>query len=107
MKFFATIAPILPLSFILLLFSIEVSIIEEDEDFYDDDDFPYERDMSVKVAIIEDKAYWVSNNIFYEADYIDDEIIKDDAHPVDAFDMDFRDVAKMMIILDNIQEWEE
>ena len=98
--------PFLPLSFILLLSSLEVTIIDEEldmSDVFDHDDEEDERYL--RVAIVEDKAYWVVNNTLYEADVIDEEIMKDDARPVDAFDMDFKEVTKMMTILDNIQDW--
>jgi hypothetical protein len=103
--------PFLPLSFILLLSSLEVTIIEEELDM--DDPYDYERDeyeeeeddRYLKVAIVENKAYWVVNNVFYEADVVDEEILKEDAKPVDAFHMDFKEVTKMMTILDNIQDW--
>ena len=111
MKLLARLMPILPLSFIMLLAYLEVSIVEEEidmdkpYDYEDDFDDEEEDDRYLKVAIVEDKAYWVVNNIFYEADVIDEEIMKDDAKPVDAFDMNMRDVNKMMTILDNIQDW--
>ena len=102
--------PFLPLSFILLLSSIELTIIDEELDMDMDEPYNYEEDEEeddryLKVAIVEDKAYWVVNNVFYEADVVDEEIIKEDAKPVDAFDMDFKQVTKMMTILDNIQDW--
>lgn len=102
--------PFLPLSFILLLSSIELTIIDEELDIDMDKPYNYEDDEEeddryLKVAIVEDKAYWVVNNVFYEADVIDEEIMKEDARPVDAFDMDFKEVTKMMTILDNIQDW--
>ena len=111
MKFLARIMPFLPLSFILLLSSLEVTIIDEELDMndpydYERDDYDEEEDERyLKVAIVEDKAYWVVNNVFYEADVVDEEILKEDAKPVDAFDMDFKQVTKMMTILDNIQDW--
>lgn len=98
--------PFLPLSFILLLSSLEVTIIDEDLDMSDVFDRDNEEDERyLRVAIVEDKAYWVVNNTLYEAEVIDEEIIKEDAKPVNAFDMDFKEVAKMMTILDNIQDW--
>ena len=97
--------PFFPLSFIILLFSLEIIITEEDFDMNDIFDNEEEDDRYLKVAIVEDKAYWVVNNTLYEADVIDEEIMKDDAKPVDAFDMDFKEVDKMMTILDNIQDW--
>lgn len=106
MKFLANLMPFLPLSFILLLSSLEVTIIDEEldmNDVFDHDDKEDERYL--KVAIVEDKAYWVVNNTLYEADVVGEEIIKEEARPVDAFDMDFKEVTKMMTILDNIQDW--
>ena len=111
MKLLARLMPFLPLSFILLLSSLEVTIIDEELDMndpydYEKDDYDEEEDdRYLKVAIVEDKAYWVVNNVFYEADVVDEEILKEDAKPVDAFDMDFKEVTKMMTILDNIQDW--
>jgi hypothetical protein len=111
MKLLARLMPFLPLSFILLLSALEITIIDEELDMndpydYERDDYDEEEDdRYLKVAIVEDKAYWVVNNVFYEADVVDEEIIKEDAKPVDAFDMDFREVTKMMTILDNIQDW--
>jgi hypothetical protein len=109
-KFLAKLMPFLPLSFIMLLSSIELTIIDEELDIDMDEPYNYEDDEEeddryLKVAIVEDKAYWVVNNTFYEADVVDEEIIKEDAKPVDAFDMDFKQVTKMMTILDNIQDW--
>jgi hypothetical protein len=104
-KFLAKLMPFFPLSFIILLFSLEIIITEEDFDMNDIFDNEEEDDRYLKVAIVEDKAYWVVNNTLYEADVIDEEIMKDDAKPVDAFDMDFKEVDKMMTILDNIQDW--
>jgi hypothetical protein len=109
-KLLAKLMPFLPLSFILLLSSIELTIIDEELDIDMDEPYNYEDDEEeddryLKVAIVEDKAYWVVNNTFYEADVVDEEIMKEDAKPVDAFDIDFKEVTKMMTILDNIQDW--
>jgi hypothetical protein len=104
--------PFLPLSFILLLSSLEVAIIDEELDIedpydYEKDNFEDEEedDRYLKVAIVEDKAYWVVNNMFYEADVVDEEIVKEEARPVNAFGMNVRDVNKMMTILDSIEDW--
>lgn len=103
--------PFLPLSFILLLSSLEISIIEDEIDMedrpydYEEDDYEEEDERYLKVAIVEDRAYWVVNNTLYEAEVIDEEIVREEAKPVDAFDMNIKDVNKMMIILDSIQDW--
>lgn len=112
MKLLAKLMPFLPLSFILLLSALEVTIIDEELDIedpydYEQDNFDDEEedDRYLKVAIVEDKAYWVVNNMFYEADFVDEEIVKEEAKPVDAFEMNIKDVNKMMTILDSIQDW--
>lgn len=101
--------PFLPLSFLLIIGYTSQEMDEEDEEklFFDDydDDYEEEDERFLKVAIVEDKAYWVVNNTFWEADVIDDEIVKEEARQINAFDMDFKDVNKMMIILDNIEDW--
>ena len=105
MKILAKLMPFFPLSFILLLSALEIDIIKEDFDMNDIFDHERENEKYLKVAIVEDKAYWVVNNTLYEADIVDEEILKEEARPVDAFDMDFKEVSKMMAILDNIQDW--
>lgn len=72
-------------------------IIREVEEVDQEDDF-------VSVAIIEDKAYWVVDNIFYQADIVDDEIDKTSSRPVDAFKMSSKEISKMLFILDNLSE---
>ena len=74
------------------------SIIREVEDEVE------ENDESVSVAVIEDKAYWVINNIFYQADVINGEIDRSSSKPINAFNMSQRDVTKMLFILDNLTE---
>ena len=58
----------------------------------------------VSVAVIQDKAYWVVDNMFYQADVIDGEIDRSSSRPVNAFDMTYKDVTKMLFILDNLTE---
>lgn len=101
MKFIGKLIPFLPLSFILLLNFFKITLNEEDFNMnLDEDDDNY-----LRVAIVEDKAYWVIDNTLYEADIVDEEIVKEEARPVNAFEMDFREVNKMMTILDSIQDW--
>jgi len=58
----------------------------------------------VHVAIIENKAYWVIGNVFYEADIVDGEVDRESSRPIDAFKMSSRDLTKMLYILDNLTE---
>ena len=66
-----------------------------------------EKYEEVTIAIVEEKAYWVLNNIFYEADIVNDEIDRDTSRPIDAFKMSNGDVTKMLFILDNLDHRKE
>ena len=58
----------------------------------------------VHVAIIENNAYWVIGNVFYQADIVDGEVNKESSRPIDAFKMSGKDLNKMLYILDNLTE---
>jgi hypothetical protein len=61
-----------------------------------------ERDM-IKVIVMGNLAYWVSENIFYVAEAIDGEVIPQTAKPVDTNSMSRRDLDKMLFILDSLK----
>jgi hypothetical protein len=98
-KVLAVLLPFFPLSFILFI-GLFLQIAEEEEALEENEDENF-----IKVAIVEDKAYWVINNILYEANVVDGEIEKEEASPVDAFKMNYKEVNKLMSILDNMQDW--
>lgn len=74
------------------------SIIKEVEEEMEEDD------IAISVAFMEDKAYWVVNNTFYQADIVNGEIDKESSRPVDASNMSYRDMTKMLFILDHLNE---
>jgi len=61
-----------------------------------------ERDM-IRVIVMGDLAYWVSDNIFYVAEAINGEVIPQTAEPVDTNSMSRRDLDKMLFILDSLK----
>lgn len=63
-----------------------------------------EEEEAVSVAFLEDKAYWVIDNTFYEADIIDGEVDRETSKPIDAFQMTNLEMMKMLFILDNLTE---
>jgi len=75
-----------------------LNIVEEAEKEMEKDN------EGISVAIIEDKAYWVVNNTFYQADVVDGQVDRDTSKPIDAFAMSAGDLAKMLYILDNLGE---
>lgn len=63
-----------------------------------------EKQELINVAVFDNKAYWVHENIFYEADIINNEISKETSRPVNVFEMSPYDINKMLFILDNLTE---
>lgn len=61
-----------------------------------------ERDM-IKVIVMGNLAYWVSENIFYVAEAVDGEVIPQTAQPVDTNSMSRKDLDKMLFILDSLK----
>lgn len=57
---------------------------------------------SVNVIIVDDMAYWVVDNIFYCADFINGHINTEESRPVDTENMSKEEVEKMMFILDKL-----
>ena len=58
----------------------------------------------IRVAIIDEKAYWVHNNTFYQADIIDGFINNDEAKAIDAHTLSQDELSALMEILDTISK---
>lgn len=63
-----------------------------------------QEEQAINVAVVEDKAYWVIENAFYQADVINGVIDKSTSQPINAFDMSRGDITKMLFILDHLEE---
>jgi len=62
---------------------------------------------SIKVVVIENKAYWIQNNTFYETIVTDDgEIDQSLAKPVDTTNMDVEEIDRLMKIVDDLRSAE-
>ena len=72
---------------------------------YDEDDEDYDMDEheSIRVAVYDDKAYWVHNNVFYESD-VTREPDFETARPIDIMSMGNKELSKLLTILDEIEE---
>lgn len=57
---------------------------------------------AVKVVLTDDKAYWVADNVFYDADLVDDRPDMSTAKPIDTNNLSKEDIDKMLFILDNL-----
>jgi len=65
-----------------------------------------EKDM-LKVLVMGNQAYWVSDNTFYVAKAFDGEVLPNTAEPVDIESMSKKDIDKMLFILDNLKNGKE
>ena len=61
----------------------------------------------IKIIVIEDKAYWVKDNVFYFAETNSGDIVDITAKPVEISDMSKQDIDKMLFILDNLRKGNE
>jgi hypothetical protein len=61
-----------------------------------------EQENTVKIVAIDDKAYWVVDNVFYVTSIVDDRPDIENAMPVDTSNMSKEDIDKMLFILDNL-----
>ena len=75
----------------------------EEYDEYDDEDYGMEGHESIRVAVYEDKAYWVYDNVFYESD-VTREPDFETARPIDIMSMSNKELNKLLTILDEIEE---
>ena len=57
----------------------------------------------LKVIILENKAYWVLENVFYVANTINGRIDSDTVQPLDIENMSKKDLEKMLDILDSLR----
>lgn len=58
---------------------------------------------TTKVVIIDQKAYWVSNNMFYVGDTNNGKVRPETGKPLDTSKMSQKEVKKMLFILDNLK----
>jgi len=59
--------------------------------------------QTTRVVIIDQKAYWVSNNMFYVGDTVDGKVRPETGRPLDTTKMSKKEIDKMLFILDNLK----
>lgn len=64
----------------------------------------YEKETNVRVIIVDGQAYWIKDNIFYNAPLINDLVDKESAQRVDTSSMDKVQLDQMLFILDKLRE---
>lgn len=61
----------------------------------------------IKIIVIDNKAYWIKDNIFYSAEADSGDIVEHTTEPVDVSSMSKKDIDKMLFILDNLRRGKE
>jgi hypothetical protein len=59
---------------------------------------------TIKVIVLGNEAYWISNNIFYVAEAINGEVQRHTAKPIDTSILSKGDLDKMLFILDTLKD---
>jgi hypothetical protein len=85
------------LLFIIVRNNNQENFLLEEDDFILDDDKEI-----VRVAVYEDKAYWVYENVFYESE-VTREPDFSTAQPIDTMSLSAKELDKLMEILDEIE----
>jgi hypothetical protein len=58
----------------------------------------------IKVIVLGNEAYWISNHIFYVAEAVDGEVQRHTAKPIDTSTLSKGDLDKMLFILDSLRD---
>jgi hypothetical protein len=64
----------------------------------------HEKETNVRVIIVDGQAYWIKDNIFYNAPLINNLVDKESAQRVDTTHMDKVQLDQMLFILDKLRE---
>ena len=86
-----------------LLFIIVRSKKEDKSDELNDFIQDEQAEEIIRVAVYEDKAYWVYDNVFYESDTIREPDFAT-ARPIDTMSMSGKQLRKLLSILDELEE---
>lgn len=62
--------------------------------------------QTTRVVILDQKAYWISNNIFYVGEAVDGRVKPETGEPLDTSNMSKKEIDKMLFILDNLKNGE-
>lgn len=63
----------------------------------------YEDSRRIEVLVLDNQAYWISNNVFYTGDIVDGHIDHETTKPIDTLSMKKEEVDKMLFILDSLK----
>ena len=63
----------------------------------------HEHANRIDILVLEDRAYWISNNVFYSGDIVDGHIDHDTTKPINTENMKKEEIDKMLFIIDNLK----
>jgi hypothetical protein len=64
------------------------------------------KSVNIRILIVDGKAYWTKNNVFYVSDIINGDVDKDNAKVVDTMGMSKVELDKMLFIIDQLRKGE-
>jgi len=64
----------------------------------------YQKDVYVKIMVIENKAYWIKDNALFVADMVNGELMKESSKQVDTMAMDKVQLERMMFVVEQLTE---
>ena len=96
------------LTTVALLIILVRKIKKFDEDFFgEDEEFSLENiKETIKVAVYEDKAYWVYENVFYESE-VTREPDFSTAKAIDTMSLSDKELKELMEVLDELEKHNE
>ncbi len=102
MIFLALIPALLTIAALLTIMVLNARKSNAEDDDYDMDE---DREI-VRVAVYEDKAYWVHENVFYESE-VTREPDFDTARPIDVSSLSSKDMKELFTVLDELEKKNE
>lgn len=70
----------------------------------DSQSFRHDKNVNIKVIIMDNQAYWIKDNIFYTADIRHGNVDKETTRKVDTMTMNKVQLDKMIFIIDKLRE---
>ena len=64
----------------------------------------HDKNINIKVIIMDDQAYWIKDNTFYTADMVQGNVDKETTRIVDTMTMNKVQLDKMIFIIDRLRE---
>jgi len=95
---------VLTVTVLLVIMFRNMQFEEEDFDLEDEEDYDEQDSQTITVAVYNDKAYWVHENVFYESDTMKEPDFTT-ARPVDTMDLPPKKLNELLGILDELKEY--